>query len=664
MAPREIGPRSVEAFDRRSRGSAKISLEAPRTGWTYATLHIAGAAIACTNVMAFQPRFSIHVAMLVTSCAAMALPFPRLSTQPRSDSPIVQQVVYQGQSVTAADTVVSSIVRIQVNLTSGSRECTGFLLSPRHVVTVAQCFFPPGQTSPQATPEQVQITWIDPASGTEALTPQRILIHPGYLKNPTYDSGWISSSIRVSEFDIALVTFSEIPKGGVRPFPIDAEGMRVPTDYRVRAYGLNAGVLTRGDFVVEEQNQDENVAVLHVQPESPQKLDAGDLGGPALTIRPDGVDVVWGLLAGQNADWRNTPGAIHLIQLSPHVYWLMNQMLPELQSWLTDRFATRFIQEAKACPPPRKKKTSTLPERVPIPKPRPRYPNSVGAMARGLTPPPQTKSNPLLHPVVVMGEEAPEGSPLLKSIVNISIAGANCSGTLISPIHVLTAAHCFSEEALKNPAQTTASFYRNSRDQVIQVEAVRLRRHRVFIDYPKKEDGNLDTTDRRYLIASATDIALITLKSPVPAPFEPMALLPFDLALERGQTIHVAGTGRDSLTDKASIRKLKSTTMTVGPVLNHGAWTVYPDGHGGVMPGDSGGAAIYYDKTSRPYLWGVIIQTAVDEEKSKLYHSKVLPIFQQSGWIYESVQADLFDILSGALAPKTEKTRAIGECTK
>ncbi|MBX3018194.1 MAG: trypsin-like serine protease [Bdellovibrionaceae bacterium] len=609
--------------------------------------------------MDFLRRPFVLLSLLVAP-TAFAIPYTRLPIPEKKALAI--PVVHNGTAVPTHDRIRPSVVAIEVELRGETRQCSGFLISPRHILSVAQCFFPAGRTTDQAQPEHIRVRWSDPSILEIEMRPEAIKIHPGYLKAPTRDAGWIGSTMKVSNFDLALLSFPAGFSGNARPFPIDAEGMKVPTDYRVRIYGMRGAELTKGEMLVERQSAEEKVSMLKIDDMNPQSLESGDMGGPALTIRPDGTSVVWGLLAGQDTTMRGQPTNAYVIQLQGHIYWLMNQMQSELNSWLARSFEKQVQVETPACRP--KVKTQGRKQKIPIPMKRPRNPGSLVSVAGALrSAVPAPEENPLLHRVVIMGKEVEKESPLLKSMVSITNGANNCSGTLISPIHVLTAAHCFSADNTKFPGMVRARFYRNSRDIVLEVPAVRVRPHHTYKDYPTNPDGTLKSSDEQYHISTFTDIAIVTLESPAPAPYEPMSMLPYDLFVKAGDKIHIAGTGRDSLTDKSSSLKMKSTTMIIADGGRHNSWRLVPDGNGGAMPGDSGGAALHFDNSGRPYLWGVIIQTAVDEQASKLYHSRVLPVFNQSGWVYESIQSDLFDIQSGTLKPRIEKVRTpIRDC--
>lgn len=602
------------------------------------------------------------ISWMVLCFAPLAFAMPIMRPHLPEAKSLFTPVVLNGEPAKAADPLRLSVVAIEVDLADGTRQCTGFVISPRHVLSVAQCFFPVGQVSDQAPASNVRVRFSDPKISNEVLQPQAIKVHPGYLKAPTVDTGWVRTTIRVSPYDLALLSFPAGFSGSVKPFPVDGEGLQVPTDHRVEIYGMRGQDLVKGEMLVEQQEVGEKLATLKVDTAKSQILESSDMGGPAITYRSDGRPVVWGLLAGQNTGFRGTVSGVSLIQLQGNIYWLMNQIVPDLSAWLTQSFEVKTQIVAPNCRP-KKKAPEPARKKIPVPERRPRKPSSVAAGAaalRAVIPPSQ---NPLIHQVVIMGKEVDDQSPLLKSVVSISTGSSSCSGTLVSPIHVLTAAHCFDENNVKYPRGVRARFYRNSRDIVLEIPAVRIRPHHSYKEYPKNDQGNLDTQNPQYRLSSWTDIALITLERPAPAPFEAMAMLPYEMKIQSRDKVHVAGTGRDSLTDKSSMHKLKFTTMNISDSGRTNAWIVVPDGNGGAMPGDSGGSALHFDRNGRPYLWGVIIQTSIDETLSRIYSSRVLPIFNQSGWLYEMVQKDMFEIQDGILKPVTETVRTpIRDC--
>lgn len=178
------------------------------------------------------------------------------------------------------------------------------------------------------------------------------------------------------------------------------------------------------------------------------------------------------------------------------------------------------------------------------------------------------------------GTAVPEGSELARHTVMIRTPQGTCTGTLVAPDLVLTAAHCFLKEP--GPEDVTVAFGPGGRAARTSLRAYAL--HDGF-----KGAGSSD------------DLALLLLRKGVPAGFGPVA--PFAGRVRVGESVVVAGYGRDRAYEPTE-GTLRQTTLEVREYDGREVGLRGPGGWGTCL-GDSGGPT-FVRRDGRLFLFSVI----------------------------------------------------------
>jgi len=233
---------------------------------------------------------------------------------------------------------------------------------------------------------------------------------------------------------------------------------------------------------------------------------------------------------------------------------------------------------------------------------------------------------------VLLGTPSRDPDGLRRSVVSIeNSAGELCSGALIGPNLVLTAAHCMTDRASYRVVATSRSF----RPQRLRVAAVTIHPSFVTGTTPRTQPG--------------VDLAIVKLERPLGPEFSPL-----DPSLggriDTGTMVTIAGFGVLLERRKATARTLRQTNLvSLGPleVANRVLIVVDPNRlaetpGAGACRGDSGGPILA--ATSGGYrLYGIVSWSSgalrTSEPSACGGLTAVTPVAEHLGWIAEGIRS-------------------------
>jgi V8-like Glu-specific endopeptidase len=166
----------------------------------------------------------------------------------------------------------------------------------------------------------------------------------------------------------------------------------------------------------------------------------------------------------------------------------------------------------------------------------------------------------------IVGGAADAGDP---AVAYLELAGGACSGALIAPTVVLTAAHCAAPAAgLARPGTASFGAAVGAFDETIDVTQVWVAR-----DWPGDQGA---------------DVALVRLAGPAAA--APLAWRAAPLPAMTGRAVRVVGFGRTVAADPATAGTKRQVTLTVRAI--DGADLIAGDAAADTCTGDSGGPVL------------------------------------------------------------------------
>ncbi|WP_173047375.1 trypsin-like serine protease [Bosea sp. ANAM02] len=230
------------------------------------------------------------------------------------------------------------------------------------------------------------------------------------------------------------------------------------------------------------------------------------------------------------------------------------------------------------------------------------------------------------HPAlaVVGGVDSRDKLGARASTVRVETSrGELCSGAVIAPEIVLTAAHCLMGGGSISVVSLDTRF-RARRQQVVAV-----------LPHPSFVPGTTPRTQ------PGTDLALLRLARPLPRDIEPLML---GSGLWQGETVTMAGYGLSSENNKRTARRLRETQLVnAGNYTTQNTVKVAVDAENrgetpgaGACRGDSGGPVMRGDARSRDLVGIVSWSSGPLRTRAKRIcggFTAITPISDYRGWI-------------------------------
>lgn len=233
---------------------------------------------------------------------------------------------------------------------------------------------------------------------------------------------------------------------------------------------------------------------------------------------------------------------------------------------------------------------------------------------------------------VVGGKSARDRNGIRRSVVRIeSSHGELCSGVLVAPDVVLTAAHCVISSARYRVIATGPDF------KPQEFPVVSIKRHSSFVagTTPQTQPG--------------ADLALLKLASSIQGDSLPLPIS-INHSIAAGETVFLAGYGSTSYTNIGTARTLRTTSLvSLGPERSLNKVLIIADPKGmalrpgaGACLGDSGGPI--FVSTDAGYAIGGITSWSGGPERSRSRSAcggitAITPVEHYAQWISQTISS-------------------------
>ncbi len=250
------------------------------------------------------------------------------------------------------------------------------------------------------------------------------------------------------------------------------------------------------------------------------------------------------------------------------------------------------------------------------------------------------------RPFIVGGQEVQADDPITKSIVVILGQSGQgeflCTGSIIAPNVIITAAHCASDEntgaAMSASALTVSyglkvSFGQTSTQMDAAVAAglsSRVKAVRVYDGWPTQMNNPVDMGD----------VAILQIEGKVPNGYTPVPLLTDDSQLKAGGTVTLAGYGISDAggSGAGTLRKVDGIKI-LNPTLGKTELVLDQSQGHGACHGDSGGPGYLVGSSGQLTLWGLTDRGYPDNAPDDCAHQSVYTkVDAYTQWISNAVQ--------------------------